>query len=62
MNLLNHPSSERQFIMYEALRKGADISELSKKTYIKTWFISQMKELVELEEEILTHTGYIDAG
>jgi carbamoyl-phosphate synthase large subunit len=58
MNLLNHPSSERQFILYEALRKGADIHELSKKTYIKTWFLSQMKELVEMEEEILTHTGY----
>ncbi|MBP1668696.1 MAG: carbamoyl phosphate synthase large subunit [Bacteroidetes bacterium] len=58
MNLLNHPSSERQFILYEALRKGADIDALSKKTYIKTWFLSQMKELVELEEEILTHTGY----
>ncbi len=55
--LLNHASSERQFIMYEALRKGASIAELSKRTYIKTWFISQMKELVELEEEILGIQG-----
>jgi carbamoyl-phosphate synthase large subunit len=54
MNLLKHPSSERQFIMYEALRKGAGIDELSKKTHIKTWFIAQMKELVDLETEILT--------
>ena len=57
MTLLTHPSSERQFIMYEALRKGADIQELYKKTYIKPWFIQQMKELVELEEKILGFKG-----
>jgi carbamoyl-phosphate synthase large subunit len=57
MNMLKHPSSERQFIMYEALRKGADIEELQKKTYIKSWFISQMKELVEEEEKILAYKG-----
>ena len=57
MNLLNHASSERQFILYEALRKGADIKKLSEKTYIKEWFLTQMKELVGLEEEILTHKG-----
>jgi carbamoyl-phosphate synthase large subunit len=57
MNMLNHPSSERQFIMYEALRKCADIEELHRKTHIKTWFIQQMKELVELEEKILGYKG-----
>lgn len=57
MALLKHASSERQFIMYEALRKGADINKLFDKTHIKTWFIQQMKELVELEEEILTYKG-----
>jgi carbamoyl-phosphate synthase large subunit len=57
MNMLTHPSSERQFIMYEALRKGADIVELHEKTYIKSWFISQMKELVEEEEIILSYKG-----
>ncbi len=56
MALLNHASSERQFIMYEALRKGADVEELFKKTHIKSWFISQMKELVELEEQMLKFT------
>jgi carbamoyl-phosphate synthase large subunit len=55
MDLLNEPSSERQFIMYEALRKGADIQTLFEKTYIKPWFIEQMKELVDLEEEILKY-------
>ncbi|RLB15527.1 MAG: carbamoyl-phosphate synthase large subunit, partial [Deltaproteobacteria bacterium] len=57
MDLLTEPSSERQFIMYEALRKGATVKELYNKTYIKSWFIEQMKELVELEEKILTFKG-----
>ena len=57
MNLLSAPSSERQFIMYEALRKGADIDALFEKTHIKRWFIKQMQELVELEEEILKYKG-----
>jgi carbamoyl-phosphate synthase large subunit len=53
--LLAEPSSERQFIMYEALRKGADIEHLFQLTHIKPWFIQQMKELVLLEEEILKY-------
>jgi carbamoyl-phosphate synthase large subunit len=57
MSLLNEPSSERQWIMYEALRKGATVEALYAKTYIKPWFIQQMKELVELEEEILRYKG-----
>jgi carbamoyl-phosphate synthase large subunit len=57
LGLLNEPSSERQFIMYEALRQGASVDALYAKTYIKPWFIQQMQELVELEEEILQHRG-----
>ena len=57
MDLLAAPSSERQFIMYEALRKGADCDILHQKTHIKIWFIRQMKELVELETEILKYKG-----
>lgn len=55
--MLAEPSSERQFIMYEALRKGADIEHLSRLTHIKPWFIQQMRELVDLEEEILKYKG-----
>ncbi len=57
MRLLWTPSSERQFIMYEALRKGASVADLYKITHIKPWFIEQMKELVELEEQILQWRG-----
>ncbi|MDJ0804061.1 MAG: carbamoyl-phosphate synthase large subunit [Desulfobacterales bacterium] len=51
------PNSERQFQMYEALRKGADVQTLYDHTRIKPWFIEQMKELVALEEEILAFRG-----
>jgi carbamoyl-phosphate synthase large subunit len=57
MQMLNYPTSERYFVMYEALRKGADVQELYRKTFIKPWFIQQMKELVELEEKILKYKG-----
>jgi len=57
MSMLSEPTSERQFIMYEALRKGADIDELYKLTYIKPYFLQQMKELVMTEEEILEYKG-----
>jgi len=57
MELLAEPTSERQFVMYEALRKGAGVDALHEKTYIKHWFIEQMKELVELEEQILKYKG-----
>lgn len=57
LDLLSEPTSERQFIMYEALRKGADIDLLYRKTHIKPWFIQQMKELVDLEERLIQHKG-----
>ncbi|PKN34908.1 MAG: carbamoyl phosphate synthase large subunit [Deltaproteobacteria bacterium HGW-Deltaproteobacteria-19] len=57
MELLAEPSSERQFIIYEALRKGATVETLSRKTFIKAWFLSQMKELVDMEEQILKYRG-----
>jgi carbamoyl-phosphate synthase large subunit len=57
MVMLNIVTSERQFIMYEALRKGANVDDLFEKTYINRWFITQMKELVEMEEKILSFKG-----
>ncbi|MGD9109314.1 MAG: carbamoyl-phosphate synthase large subunit [Phycisphaerales bacterium] len=57
MGHLAHPSSERQFIMYEALKKGADVKTLYERTHIKPWFIEQMAELVALEKQILEYKG-----
>ena len=51
------PSSERHFIMYEALRKGATVDEIYELTKVKHYFISQMKELVDEEEELLKFKG-----
>jgi len=59
LEMLSEPSSERQFILYEAIRKGAALEELSRRTHIKEWFLKQMKELVETEEEILAYKGTV---
>ncbi len=55
------PSSERHFLMYEALRKGASVEELYELTKVKHWFIEQMKELVEEEEQLLAAKGALPA-
>ncbi len=54
---LQQPSSQRQWLMYEAMRKGATIEQLFQLTKIKRWFLEQMMELVELEEKLLEHKG-----
>ena len=51
------PSSERHFMMYEALRKGATVEEIFEITKVKAYFIEQMKELVEEEEALLQCKG-----
>jgi len=50
------PSSERVFLMYEALRKGISINELHEMTHIGKWFIQEMRDLVNFEEDLLKHT------
>lgn len=57
LQMLITASSERHFIMYEALRKGASVDELHEITKVKKWFIEQMKELVEEEEVLKSHKG-----
>ncbi len=57
LSMLVAPSSERHFVMYEALRKGATVKEINSLTHVKNWFIEQMKELVEEEEEIMRFKG-----
>ena len=59
LNMLHVPTSERQFILYEALRKGASVEELVELTKIKRYFIEQMKELVEEEEAMKAYQGII---
>ena len=61
LRLLNTASSERHFIMYEALRKGADVEEIYNLTRVKRYFIEQMKELVEEEEALMAFKGSVPA-
>ena len=57
LKLLGTASSERHFIMYEALRKGATTDEIFELTKVKAYFIEQMRELVEEEEKLLAYKG-----
>ena len=61
LQLLITASSERHFIMYEALRKGATVDEIFEITKVKHWFIQQMKELVEEEEALAANKGAMPA-
>ncbi len=55
------PSSERHFLMYEALRKGATVDEIHNITKVKHFFIKQMQELVEEEEALAKNKGKLPA-
>ncbi len=59
LKLLITPSSERYFIIYEALRKGATLDEIHEATKVKHYFLGQMKELVEEEEALLAGKGQL---
>ncbi len=59
--LLKTASSERYFQLYEAIRKGVSLDKLYEITYVKKYFLEQMKELVDLEEEMLKNPGRVPA-
>ena len=52
-------SSERHFLMYEAIRKGATNEEIHELTKVKHYFIQQMRELVEEEETLAKNKGIL---
>lgn len=56
---LKTASSERYFLLYEAIRKGASNKELTTLTFVKDYFLQQMRELVDLEEKILQTPGQL---
>lgn len=57
LDMLLYPSSERYFIIYEALRKGATLDEIFEITKVKHYFLEQMKELVDEEEALMKNQG-----
>ena len=57
LKMLSVPNSERHFQMYEAIRKGATDEQLFAITGVKAYFVQQMREIVQEEEEILKYKG-----
>ena len=57
LKMLLYPTSERYFVIYEALRKGATPDEIFEITKVKHYFLEQMKELVEEEEALMASKG-----
>src|SRR6187431_525568 len=49
---LEHPSWNRLFHIYDAIKLGIPLKTISKLTRIDRWFLKQIEELVELEKEI----------
>ena len=55
------PNSERHFQIYEAIRKGVSVEVLHELTNIKTYFLQEMKELVEEEQQLMALHGSMPA-
>ncbi len=49
---LEHPSWNRLFHIYDAMKLGISMKTIQKLTKIDKWFLGQIEELVEVEKEI----------
>ncbi|MBC8558643.1 carbamoyl-phosphate synthase large subunit [Fumia xinanensis] len=56
LKALEIPTSERQFIIYEALKKGASVEEVEALTKIKVEFLNDIKDLIAEEEAVSGYT------
>ena len=61
LSRLVYPSSERYFIIYEALRAGATVEELHALTKVKREFLQAMLELVREEQALMECKGSLPA-
>lgn len=57
LKLLDGTSSRRQFILYAALQKGADVEALHALTHIHRWFLQEMQALAQLETKLAAYRG-----
>ena len=57
LNMLEYPTSERYFVIYEALRHGATVQEIHDLTHVKEYFLNEIKALVDEEENLLRYKG-----
>ncbi len=53
LRLLKNASSERYFLIYEALKKGVTVDEIFDITKVKHYFLEQIRDLVEEEKELV---------
>ena len=60
-DMLKTASSERWFILYEAIRKGVSLDKLNELTFVKKEWLQEMAELVETEEKMLQTPGQLPA-
>ena len=49
---LVHPSSERYFLLYEAMKKGLTVDEARALTSVTRYFLEELKELADFELEL----------
>lgn len=55
LDMLQKATSERHFIMYEALLKGASVQQLCDITSVNEYFVSEMSKLAQLEKTLLSN-------
>ncbi|VVB91690.1 Pyruvate carboxylase subunit A [uncultured archaeon] len=52
LDILRHPTHERLFVIYQALRNGMAIDEISRLTNIDPFFIRKIQNIIEIEDTI----------
>lgn len=63
LRMLKDASSERYFLMYEAMKKGVTVDELFDITKVKHYFLNQIKELVDEELDLVNkYKGTVPAA
>ncbi|KUK14612.1 MAG: carbamoyl-phosphate synthase large subunit [bacterium] len=55
---LSRPNSERLFYIKYALQGGFSVDEVHRLTKIDPWFLNNIKQIVDLEEELKRFKGY----
>ena len=51
-DLISHCDDERIFVIYQALKKGVAASEIHEITMIDHWFLSKLKKIATMEQEL----------
>jgi carbamoyl-phosphate synthase large subunit len=54
---LTEPNWERLFAIFAALRQGWTVAEIAEATSIDPWFLREIREIVELENELVCWDG-----